>query len=47
MLPVVGIVGSNGKTTVKEMTAAILRANLGERQCRHTRNFNNASACRR
>ena len=28
-LPVVGIVGSNGKTTVKEMTAAILRAEYG------------------
>jgi UDP-N-acetylmuramoyl-tripeptide--D-alanyl-D-alanine ligase len=28
-LPVVGIVGSNGKTTVKEMTAAILRAEFG------------------
>jgi UDP-N-acetylmuramoyl-tripeptide--D-alanyl-D-alanine ligase len=28
-LPVVAIVGSNGKTTVKEMTAAILRAEFG------------------
>jgi UDP-N-acetylmuramoyl-tripeptide--D-alanyl-D-alanine ligase len=28
-LPLIGIVGSNGKTTVKEMTAAILRAGLG------------------
>jgi UDP-N-acetylmuramoyl-tripeptide--D-alanyl-D-alanine ligase len=28
-LPLVGIVGSNGKTTVKEMTAAILRAEFG------------------
>src|ERR1700681_1154656 len=28
-LPVAGIVGSNGKTTVKEMTAAILRAEFG------------------
>jgi UDP-N-acetylmuramoyl-tripeptide--D-alanyl-D-alanine ligase len=28
-LPVAGIVGSNGKTTVKEMTAAILRAQFG------------------
>jgi UDP-N-acetylmuramoyl-tripeptide--D-alanyl-D-alanine ligase len=28
-LPVAGIVGSNGKTTVKEMTAAILRVEFG------------------
>ena len=28
-LPLAGIVGSNGKTTVKEMTAAILRAHFG------------------
>jgi UDP-N-acetylmuramoyl-tripeptide--D-alanyl-D-alanine ligase len=28
-LPVAGVVGSNGKTTVKEMTAAILRAEFG------------------
>ena len=28
-LPVAGIVGSNGKTTVKEMTAAILRVQFG------------------
>ncbi|HWZ74300.1 MAG TPA: UDP-N-acetylmuramoyl-tripeptide--D-alanyl-D-alanine ligase, partial [Casimicrobiaceae bacterium] len=28
-LPVAGIVGSNGKTTVKEMTAAILRTEFG------------------
>ena len=28
-LPLVGIVGSNGKTTVKEMTAAILRVQFG------------------
>ena len=42
-LPVVGIVGSNGKTTVKEMTAAIMRANLGERQVLATAgNRNNA-----
>ena len=42
-LPVVGIVGSNGKTTVKEMTAAILRASLGERQVLATPgNLNNA-----
>ncbi len=29
-LPVVGITGSNGKTTVKELTAAILRAECGD-----------------
>ncbi len=29
-LPVVGITGSNGKTTVKEMTAAIFRAHAGD-----------------
>ena len=28
-VPVIAVVGSNGKTTVKEMTAAILRAELG------------------
>jgi len=42
-LPVVGIVGSNGKTTVKEMTAAILRASLGTRDVLATPgNLNNA-----
>jgi UDP-N-acetylmuramoyl-tripeptide--D-alanyl-D-alanine ligase len=29
-VPVIGVVGSNGKTTVKEMIAAILRAHYGE-----------------
>ncbi|MCX8087615.1 MAG: UDP-N-acetylmuramoyl-tripeptide--D-alanyl-D-alanine ligase [Rhodocyclaceae bacterium] len=29
-LPLIGITGSNGKTTVKEMTAAILRADFGQ-----------------
>jgi UDP-N-acetylmuramoyl-tripeptide--D-alanyl-D-alanine ligase len=28
-IPVIGITGSNGKTTVKEMTAAVMRAALG------------------
>jgi UDP-N-acetylmuramoyl-tripeptide--D-alanyl-D-alanine ligase len=31
-IPVVAVVGSNGKTTVKEMLAAALRAHYGERQ---------------
>jgi len=31
-IPVIAIVGSNGKTTVKEMTAGALRAHFGERQ---------------
>lgn len=42
-LPVAGIVGSNGKTTVKEMLAAILRAETGEaRVLATTGNLNNA-----
>lgn len=42
-LPVIGIVGSNGKTTVKEMTAAILRTAMGERHVLATKdNLNNA-----
>lgn len=41
-LPVVGITGSNGKTTVKEMTAAILRVAFGEDAVLVTAgNFNN------
>ena len=41
--PVVAIVGSNGKTTVKEMTAAILRAEFGEDHVLATPgNLNNA-----
>ena len=41
-LPVVGIVGSNGKTTVKEMTAAILRSEFGaERVLATAGNLNN------
>jgi UDP-N-acetylmuramoyl-tripeptide--D-alanyl-D-alanine ligase len=42
-LPVVGIVGSNGKTTVKEMTAAILRSGFGAEHVHATPgNLNNA-----
>jgi len=42
-LPVAAIVGSNGKTTVKEMTAAILRVAFGERHVLATAgNLNNA-----
>jgi UDP-N-acetylmuramoyl-tripeptide--D-alanyl-D-alanine ligase len=41
-IPVVAIVGSNGKTTVKEMLAAALRAHFGERQVAATLgNLNN------
>tara|TARA_R110001599_G_scaffold64023_3_gene179181 strand:- start:823912 stop:825285 length:1374 start_codon:yes stop_codon:yes gene_type:complete len=41
-LPVIGVTGSNGKTTVKEMIAAILEAAFGEDQYLATRgNFNN------
>ena len=42
-LPVIAIVGSNGKTTVKEMLASILRARYGAENVLATRgNFNNA-----
>jgi UDP-N-acetylmuramoyl-tripeptide--D-alanyl-D-alanine ligase len=42
-LPVVGIVGSNGKTTVKEMAATILRGSLGAKDLLATPgNLNNA-----
>jgi UDP-N-acetylmuramoyl-tripeptide--D-alanyl-D-alanine ligase len=41
-LPVAGIAGSNGKTTVKEMSAAILRAEFGADKVLATRgNLNN------
>ena len=41
-LPVIAVVGSNGKTTVKEMTAAILRSELGAPTVLATvGNFNN------
>jgi UDP-N-acetylmuramoyl-tripeptide--D-alanyl-D-alanine ligase len=41
-LPVIGVTGSNGKTTVKEMIAAILQAEFGEGNFLATRgNLNN------
>lgn len=41
-IPVIGVTGSNGKTTVKEMIAAILAAAFGEEGYLGTRgNFNN------
>jgi UDP-N-acetylmuramoyl-tripeptide--D-alanyl-D-alanine ligase len=41
--PLIAVVGSNGKTTVKEMTAAILRAHFGDDQVLATEgNLNNA-----
>ena len=41
-VPVIGVTGSNGKTTVKEMIAAILSAAFGEDRYLATRgNFNN------
>ena len=41
-IPVIGVTGSNGKTTVKEMIAAILAAAYGEGGCLATRgNLNN------
>jgi UDP-N-acetylmuramoyl-tripeptide--D-alanyl-D-alanine ligase len=42
-IPVIVVVGSNGKTTVKEMLAVILRAHYGERRVLATQgNLNNA-----
>jgi UDP-N-acetylmuramoyl-tripeptide--D-alanyl-D-alanine ligase len=41
-IPLIGITGSNGKTTVKEMCAAILRADFGQHSVLATSgNFNN------
>ncbi|MES2831287.1 MAG: UDP-N-acetylmuramoyl-tripeptide--D-alanyl-D-alanine ligase [Pseudomonadota bacterium] len=41
-LPIIGVTGSNGKTTVKEMIAAILAAGVGTGHSMATRgNFNN------
>jgi UDP-N-acetylmuramoyl-tripeptide--D-alanyl-D-alanine ligase len=42
-IPVIVVVGSNGKTTVKEMIASVLRAHFGAAAVHATRgNFNNA-----
>ncbi|MDQ6621060.1 MAG: UDP-N-acetylmuramoyl-tripeptide--D-alanyl-D-alanine ligase [Pseudomonadota bacterium] len=41
-IPVIVIVGSNGKTTVKEMVASILRAHFGEHVLATHGNLNNA-----
>jgi UDP-N-acetylmuramoyl-tripeptide--D-alanyl-D-alanine ligase len=41
-IPVIGVTGSNGKTTVKEMLASILAAEFGQEHCLATRgNLNN------
>jgi UDP-N-acetylmuramoyl-tripeptide--D-alanyl-D-alanine ligase len=41
-LPVIGVTGSNGKTTVKEMIASILRTQAGSKNCLATQgNLNN------
>ncbi len=41
-IPLIGVVGSNGKTTVKEMIASILAAEVGaERRLATTGNLNN------
>ena len=41
-LPLIGVVGSNGKTTVKEMIASILRAAFGDEVLATAGNLNNA-----
>jgi UDP-N-acetylmuramoyl-tripeptide--D-alanyl-D-alanine ligase len=42
LFPVIGVTGSNGKTTVKEMIASILEAEFGKDHCLATRgNLNN------
>ncbi len=41
-IPVIVVVGSNGKTTVKEMTASILRARFGDDVLATRGNLNNA-----
>ena len=39
--PVIGVAGSNGKTTVTQMVAAILRAHAGDRSLATAGNYNN------
>ncbi len=39
--PVIGVAGSNGKTTVTQMLAAILRAHAGDRSLATAGNYNN------
>ncbi len=39
--PVIGVAGSNGKTTVTQMVAAILRADVGDRSLATAGNYNN------
>ncbi len=40
-IPLIGITGSNGKTTVKDMTASILRVRYGEHVLQSEKSFNN------
>ena len=45
-LPVIAVTGSNGKTTTKEMVAAILKAAFGAAVLSTRGNLNTTSACR-
>lgn len=40
-IPIIGITGSNGKTTVKDMTASILKVRYGEEVLKSEKSFNN------